>query len=668
MGAPQQGIYSTPLFELFRRGLQPTAIQRFRGLNAYSLASRMSPDWALDCMNVIVSGSGGLSKFRLPVAMSAAIPGYATGPNSFWDFQQANGTRQILANLNNALYYFSWAANGFSLVNPVKIETDALDVGQWSFVTANNILFGTNAQRLMKWTGANWWNWGHVAPTQAPTVTSVAGTLTTTNGGYLYGWAWKNSVTGHCGNISPLSPATGNLANKTFQALATAPPDPQFDTIVWFRSLDGGGDPYRLTEINLVSGAVTALNSGTAVTVVAGTNNLEIADQTPDNALDQATRGPLINNPPLLGRYVALGQNRVFIFNLIGSPQDAIYSGYEQILFGRPEESFPPNNRLRLSIGAESLAGGGVLQAGIVAFSQTGKMFMLRGQVEDITLDVPVNFTQYLEELPWTLGCMSHFSIQATPYGLIWLAGDKTVQMFDGRSEPIDISSPIYPLLRQITPGTETQVASGYFNWLERDWYVLLCAVNGSLALNRLFFFAANKAPDSNQLDSVEIFVSDVPATLGGATWVGLLTSPKLQRFLAIGAQGLIQELPSSPDTRNGLIDDETINPPTGGRLNAYWRSGYFGNDAPYRMKTFRWARLVTDQSDRAFQATVRYVDDEERTLVAPEIFGPDPLYLGKVSMNRKAKRASIEINFPSEDAPANVLELQVMSIPTSDR
>ena len=668
MGSPQQGIYSTPLFELFRRGLQPTVIQRFRGINAYSLVSRMEPDWALDCLNVIVSGSGGLSKFRLPVTMSAAIPGFATGPNSFWDFQQANGTRQILANFNASFYYFSWAANGFNLVNPVLIETNVINAGQWSFATANNILFGANGQRMQKWTGANWWAWGHVAPLLAPIVGSVAGALSPSNGGYLYGWAWKNSVTGHCGNISPLSVTTGNVANKAFQPAATPAPDPQFDTVVWFRTLDGGGDPYRLCEINIQSGQITTLNAGTVVAIVGGTNNLEISDQTADSALDQTTRGPLINNPPIQGLYVAVGQNRVFVFNLIGSPQDAIYSGYEQILFGRPEESFPPNNRLRLSIGAESIAGGGVLQSGIVAFSQTGKMFMLRGQVEDISLAVPVNFTQYLEELPWTLGCMSHFSIQSTPYGLIWLAGDKTVHLFDGRSEPIDISAPIYPLLRQITPGTETQIVSGYFNWLERDWYVLLCAVNGSLSLNRLFFFAANKQPDSNQIESIEVFVSDVPNTLGGATWIGLLTSPKLQRFLAIGAQGLIQELPSSPDTRNGMIDDETINPATNGMLNAYWRSGYFGNESPYRTKTFRWGRLVSDQENKAFLATMRYVDDEARKLTAPEIIGPNPLFLGKIPMSRKAKRASVEINFPPQDAPANVLELQVMAIPTSDR
>jgi hypothetical protein len=36
--------------------------------------------------------------------------------------------------------------------------------------------------------------------------------------------------------------------------------------------------------------------------------------------------------------------------------------------------------------------------------------------------------------------------------------------------------------------------------------------------------------------------------------------------------------------------------------------------------------------------------------------------------LNRRAKLCSVEINFPNADAPANVLEMQVARVPTSDR
>ena len=653
MSSSGQAFLSTPTFEIFRRGLITQTIKRFRGINVFQNVAVLGPEWAQDCRNVIVSGSGGLSKMRLPVALSAVIPNQAS-LKSFWDFQQGNGTRQTLGHFGNALYYFT---NDFA--NVTLIESNPLNAGQWSFGAANQILFGVNGTRAMKWTGSAWQLTGIVAPANAPAAPGViAGNLSPSRGGYTYGYAWKNSATTHCGNISPVSPSTGNQNNSQFTVVGTAPTDPQADTIVWFRALDGGGDQYRLAEVNINTGVVTNATSGTLVTVTGGTGNLGITDNTPDSGLDQTVRGPLINTPPLIGKYLAVGQGRVFIFNLNGASQDFIYSGYEQIPFGRPEESFPPGNRIRMSIGAEAIGGGGVLQVGVVAFSQTGRMFMVRGSLEDIVTTQPANFYDYMEELPWTLGCLSHFTIQSTPFGLIWLAGDKTVQLFDGASAPVDLSEPIYPLLRQITPGQEGNCVAGYFNWLERDWYVLACAVSGSLTLNRLFFFALNA-----KTEEIEIFVSDIQAD-----WVGLVVSSKLQRQLCISQNGQIKNLPVVSDTVGGLTQDLTINPATAGNLSAYWRSGYFGNDAPQRNKTFRFLRMITDQDPKAFKATMRYVDDDQRTLLNPEIIGPVKLATSRLGLNRKAKRLSAEINFPQQDAPANVVELQMAHIATGDK
>jgi len=365
-----------------------------------------------------------------------------------------------------------------------------------------------------------------------------------------------------------------------------------------------------------------------------------------------------VNNPPPVGKYVATGQGRVFIANLVGNPQEIACSGYEQILFGNPPECFPRFNRLRLQVGAESIAGVGVIQSGVVGFSQTGRMYMLRGQVEDITTSAPVVFTQYLEELPWGLGCMNHYSIAATPYGLVWLAGDKTVQFFDGRSKPTDISRPVYPLLQTITPGQESACIAAYFNWLERDWYCLLAPVGGSIAPNRIIFWSLSE--DTGQTD---IFVSDIQAD-----WIGAYTSSKLQRQLLISQGGYIKQLPISADTVGGITRDETITPATSGKLNAYWRSGYFGNEQPYRSKAFRFGKLISDQDPSAFSATLRFVDDNGRTVRDPEIVGPKKLKKTRIPIGKRAHRCSVEINFPSEDASVNVTELAVASIGTSDR
>lgn len=736
------GFYSTPTFSLFQRGLEPRIVKRFRGINVYKSRTALTPEWAQDCLNVLVPGSGGLSKFRLPVALSPAIAGVG-GPSQFFDFQQGNGTRQVVASFpNNSLYYFTWNAAGTLLNAGVLVEAAGNDAPPWSFVESNNILFGANGQRMMKWTGAAWQPWGFSGPVNAPTTTAVAlpGGLNLTqingaigqniincftatpfniavgqnaviagtvhyNGTYpvnavytsppfatdltqltstpppstvielnagtitpsfpvpLIGWSWgysyKNSITGHVGNISPATAQIIPAAGNGTQLLAVAPADNQIDTIVWFRTLDGGGDYFRLCEININTGAITTPNTGTQVVAVSsGGKFIAVNDNnTPDSALDKTTRGPLVNNPPPVGKYLAVGQSRVAIFNLVGAPNQIAYTGFEQILVGRPEESCPPNNRLLLSIGAEAINGGGIIDAGIVAFSATKRMYMLRGNLEDITLAAPIQFSAFLKELPWNMGTLCHDSIQSTPYGLLFWATDKTVNIFDGYNQPQDLSEPVYPILRRATPGQESNAKSCYFNWLERDWYGLTFAIDGSLINNFTIFWALHK--DTNEVD---IFPCAIPMSS-----MMVLSTPLLQRVLAIGNGGIISNLPVSQDTVGGIADLSII-PATGGNLQAYWRNGYFGSDTPQRSEMWRWLRLVTDQPPQSFQVTIRLVDDDMYPVTAPYIIGPVKLTTSRQAINRRAKRCSVEINFPQQDVSSNVLELQVMSVPSSDR
>jgi hypothetical protein len=733
---PQGNFYTTPGFQLYRRGLVVQTVKRFRGLNNYIPLTQTTPDIAIDLLNVIVSSSGQLSKLRLPINLSPTIGGVAAGPFSFWDFQQAIGTRQVLSHFGSKLYYFT-----NDLANSTLIEDNNLNVSAWSFVEANNILFGANGSRMQKWTGTAWQQWGIVAPTAVPSFSTVAlpvgpaiqqiqgntlanyiivlvavppgfniaanqivtiagtvhyngvwtvastasgpgnavsiyltaaapssvtefvGTITANapvlNFGWAYGYAYKNSVTGHLSNISPVTAIFKPSGTNGQQLTAVAPTDPQVDTLIWFRGLDGGGDYFRLAEVNLTTGALTLPNSGVQVaSVISGGKYIILNDyDTPDSAVDQTIRGPLINNPPAQGTYVALAQGRIFVAGLAGALNDVIYSGYEQIVVGRPEESFPPNNRIHIQIGAESVVGLGPLHQGMVFFSNTGRMWMLRGAIEDITLAAPVAFSDQLEELPWTLGCLSHYSIAQTPYGLVWLAGDKTVQFWDGRSQPIDISSSVYPILRSITPGTEIQCNGTYFNWLEREWYALTCATNGSLTPNTIIFWALD-----SQSQNIEVFVSNL-----STNWLGVVSTSKLQRKLLLSNQGRIAELPVRAVDQNGLVNDFVTYPATNGVLPAYWRSGYFGNDSPEQSKLFRWTRLVPDRGALAYEIQSRYVDDTN-TIDAPRIAGPVIANQQRTPLNQRGFRASIEIDFPSKDVSCNVLELQLSYIGTSQR
>lgn len=803
MAAGQSAFYSTPGFELYRRGLNTQTVKSFRGINVFTGQAQLGPEWALDCMNVMVPGWGGLSKFRQPVALSAAIGGLGVGPQFFTDFQQGSGTRQVISNFGTSLYFMTWDPTGLLLQNATLIENAPADVGPWSMVTANNVLFMANNQVMRKWTGTNFWLWGIAAPTVAPapgwvianatlnraagvttvtlpagqvlrlavgdqinisaapdpsfngnfvvlvatddqhftytnpgpnaasvgtvtaasqfasyTVSAVrlngvatytlqtnpiplglatafgvgapqrpieiivtafadatfngtfiasavtptgvsitvaqpnlpdtvaAGTGTLTSGlspatGVRWAYAYQNSVLGTISNISQLSALfVGNF--RSFQFTATPSADPQVDTIVWFRTLDGGGDLFLDQTL--------PANIG-----------LTLLDEGDDSQLNKAVQGPLIHNPPPLGKFLAVAQSRIFIFNLAasgGAPQDIAYTGYEQIVYpgARPEETCPLNNRLRLSIGASAIAGGGVIQAGIVAFSDTDRMYMLRGQVEDITVTAPVQFSAFLEELPWKMGCLGFQTVQSTPFGLIWWAADKTVNIFDGASAPTDISKPVYAYLRRATPGKESQAVSAYFNWLERDWYALSFAIDGSASNNVTLFW-------SLQLDTGQIDVFPCSVQMD---FVGVLTNNQSQRLLAVSSAGKIRNLPVSQDTVGGTGDLSVI-PATNNPLGAFWRSGYFGNDSPVRSKLWKRGFVVADQG--GFQVIKRMVDNTDKTFAAPQVLGPDAIRdNGQFSIGRRASRCSIELQFPADDVSCNVMELTVGMIATSDR
>lgn len=635
------------------RGLETQTIKRFRGINAFENVTSLGPEWAQDCLNVVVASTGRVSKLRLPVNLTPAAGAIVTGPDSFWDFQQPNGTRQIFASFGTSLYYFD---TNYTVAH--LIETNATDVGPWSAVELQNFLFMANGQRMLKWTGTALQNIGIAVPNKVPALVNVAGAMA---GTFQYSYAGKNSTTGAISNRTvavAITPA-GNSVQATADHTDVALADPQVDRIVWYRSLNGGGLLFLLCEQKISDASVTGLNAGTVTGVFAGLDFRITDANTTDAALDQLTQGSLVNNPPIQGKYLCAGQGRLAVLNLTGFPQDIIYSGIEAILSGNPVECFPMGNRFRLNAGAEEIAGGGFLQNGLVAMSSTGRLFMARGTLQDVTTNAPVNFTSYLDDLPWALGLYSHLSIQSTPYGLIWLAGDKTVQLFDGSSKPQDISKPVYPLLRTITQGTESKCVGAYFNWLDRDIYALTCCVAGSITPNAIILWSFD--PDS---EAIDIFPSSL-----SASFLNVITTAQKQRLLCIANnQGKIQYIPIQNDTTGGITTDFTVNPPTAGVLPAYWVSGYFGNDTPQRTKMWRFLNLITDQDAGGFQVVYRFVDNFLRRIANPEIGQPINPTQPRVGINKKATRFSVEIDFPNQDVPANLLELQVAAIPTSDR
>jgi hypothetical protein len=460
---------------------------------------------------------------------------------------------------------------------------------------------------------------------------TIASGLTLVSG-RKWRYAYRCSLTGHVGTASDASASSGPLASQLPLVTATPPApvdglvDTQIDQIRWTCTLDGGSDYFYNRDTTIATDGYT------------------LQDGTPDTGLTLSLRAQLINNPPPVGNYLAVYQGRIFVFCLAGAGHDIAYSGYERILDGRPEESYPPNNRLRLAIGSDVIAGGGVIQAGVIAFSKSNEMYMLRGIMEDVTISAPILFTAFLEQLPWNQGSASHDTIQSTSYGLLFQGSDLTIQLFNGTNKPITISDPVNSILSTITPGYSSVSRSTYFSYVDRDWYVLLIPTAGSATPNKILFFDLTENPETN----AGIFVSDIPADD-----VEVVEKPDGTRMLCLSSGGYIYQFKALSDAVNA-ISPITY---TSGTLQAYWRSGYFGAESPELQKLFRWARLIADQS--GFQVRYYVVDHEQYTFRNPLVVGPFNVDQSNLlSMNLKGKALSIELIFPSADVTAGVMAL----------
>lgn len=360
---------------------------------------------------------------------------------------------------------------------------------------------------------------------------TIAGGIDNSTSGRMWKCSWKNSVTGHEGSASDaVGPCPNATADIRPYLTAATPTDGQIDTVVWYATLQGGGDFFKEFEAPISSGLV-------------------YGDGLDDSLLDTQTRCQLINNLPPLGTYLTKWQDRIYIAGIIGAPQDIAYSGYERILVGRPEESFPPNNRLRLSIGADDVRAMGAIQAGLVAWSHSNEMFMLRGSVDDIVTDNPVPPSAYLEQLPWGQGANSHYTVQVTPRGALWWASDNTVQLWNGTylpeyMGPEQMSANVYPTLSNATPSQKQFAKSAWLNVGDREWYILTLAISPATQANQLLFFDVTPGDDNAGVFESNIQADDVEV------WED---STGAQHLLLL-QNGTLLDLPYHSFLENGLV------------------------------------------------------------------------------------------------------------------
>lgn len=448
--------------------------------------------------------------------------------------------------------------------------------------------------------------------------------------GYQYRGCFGSSLTGHFGTASPVTPTIGPLAQQSPVIFSPIPPaDPQIDTYALFRNLDNGGDWYLV---------------GTYPLPAAGPFPLQVAmlDTTTDTVLESSAQTPPYDNGVSPnGKYIMASGDRVVMCGIPGQEDVVAYTGYESIPFGRPQESWPRFNQLNVGQGQCAPVGLGNCRYGTVIFCTKKVMYILNGNLSDVTTSAVTPLSFGLRELPFKVGLYSHFSVQSTPQGVIFLDDSFNLQMFDGYFPPTIIAPVLKGVLATMTPGSQDVVTSAFIPYLDRQWYILSFPANGSVTNNRTII--VDLTVDGARNTGAWVFDYSLDAVLDmiyadGTRHAICAQSQTLPVPADTPAAGWLTELPLT-----GYAPGDALLP------GAHYRTGYIGIqdedgiDEWAYFKLFRFIRMMTEQGLTVY---AYLVDGDKYTFTNPLVkkFTSDN---GVYSVNTKCRACSLDIIFP---------------------
>jgi hypothetical protein len=466
------------------------------------------------------------------------------------------------------------------------------------------------------------------------------------------GWQWGVALgynrggRVHWSTLSPYSASSGPVTDQAPAVMSPPTDDPQVNQAAFFRNLDGGGDWYLETILPIPT---TGDFPGQVVYVDSTLDNptLIASGQTP----------PYDNGVAPNGKYVCPLLDRVLMCGIEGDEITVRYTGFDSINFGNPQESWCQFNGIAIGEGQSAPNGiGRVRYGGVVIFCTNRRMYLLHGSLNDITISAPTSLAFYVEDLPYEIGCYSHFTIQSTPAGLVWLDDGLNLRLFDPSTyyPPKMLAPNLKGYFARMTPGSVDTVTSAYINWLDRDWYVISIPVDGSLTNNLTLLVDVDPDPNTN--------TGCWPLTHSVTELVVVKYADSSTHILAAQSQlytpdppptaGYITEILLSASETNGIqsptADDNPLMP------DAFWSGGYIGikdeggQDTWPEMKMFRFVRASTGLT--LLPVSYSIVDAENYTFDLP--LTGNALTADRVSsINMKGRACSCTFHFPQQAA-----------------
>lgn len=457
-----------------RHSTSLVTIEDFKGYDAFHEASSLPPDTWPDSLNVVVTANGNAQALRSPANLNNALANSkpilsgayydrAIGVCNIFDTQTAGTT-------NVSTYASSTGVN--TLVRSAQANA------AWVSTNVDNRLFRVNGvESVQIVSGLTAYAIGIAKPLAAPSVSIVAGGTGTIAVSVNVSYAYRNSVTGHVGECSAVSGASGPTSggNKTLRTAVVASTQTGVDGIVLFITQDAGSVRYLYVDAN-----------GDPVVNTNTTANIDISAALLVN-LNFNVQETTFNVPPPAGAtHISRWKNRLMYCGYSGATvrQLAYYSGFDQIFYGSPFETVPPANIIAVPNKGESLFGGIDTPVGWLGLTDQNA-YMVTGSPTD-KIDSGENQlqpTEQFRQLNWNLGTRSIQTLAATPWGIIFLDANKRLQFWPFTGQPIEIAMGLRPELDAIqdTDAARAMVQGTWFqSGKNAGFYVLIGSTSGS--------------------------------------------------------------------------------------------------------------------------------------------------------------------------------------------
>lgn len=339
-------------------------------------------------------------------------------------------------------------------------------------------------------------------------------------GAWIWAYSGKNSITGHISTASPLSlPLTVTQSNQAVIQGPGLPGDEQIDTIVLWRTLQGGST--LLFEDQFPNPAIGG--GGPPGSWI-------YTDTNPDSALNEFITAPISdsNDPPPLGftpQCYYLGRIWGFVKNVLK------WSGGPDTITGSGNEAFPPKNQFTFpSLGVTCWP----TSIGLIVYTNSD-VWVVLGQGTAASPFYVINFQQGVG-----LANQDAFTVNgSTAYGM--LTSGQVVSMDPGAGE-LEVGFPIGDLFNELYTTDATYMAWHQGSSADMALYV----GDGSLGWFRM---AALAAPESGNVWSPRALIN------GGVKAIASIEIQPGQKRLLLGpasSTGPILMRDSTVNTDNG--------------------------------------------------------------------------------------------------------------------